>query len=339
MSGDSNITILGETINVSNDYRDIYSIKFLEENPRVYACTREVPGFDEQTDDEKQEIIYQKLRDEPSVQKLIPDIKRHKGLLERILIRADTNRVIEGNSRLAAYRYLYDKYPEQDDLWCFIPCDMVSSLEDEQQTAFLNQIHVKGKTQWSAYEKANFAYVRRVKSGWDWKKIAKVFGESKQTLMKRVKVIKMMVDEGCNDRSRFSYYNVLVSNPEIAKGLKEKKGLREKLIRSIASTSKQGGEKPDADFTALEMRKQIPAILKKPKVLKKYIAGQIDMDEAYQTARVSNVEEKVKRADEHLKDIDRRDIEQLEQRSLSALKQAVRKLSRVVKRIEDMVNS
>ena len=338
MSGDSHITILSETIKVSNDYRDIYSLKFLEDNPRVYACTREVPGFDEKPEEERQEIIYEKLLAEPSVKKLIPDIKRHNGLLEHILIRTDTDRVIEGNSRLAAYRYLYGKN-NQDELWASIPCDMVSGLTAEQQSAFLNQIHVKGKTQWSAYEKANFAYVRRVKSDWDWEKIANVFGESKQTLMKRVKVIQMMVGESCNDRSRFSYYNVLVSNPEIAKGLKEKKGLREKLIRSIASTSKQGGEKPDADFTAQEMRKQIPAILKKPKVLKKFIAGQIDMDEAYQTARVSNVEAKVKRADEHLKDIGRRDIEQLEQRNLSALKQAVRKLSREVKRIEEMVNS
>ena len=40
MSGDSHITILGETIKVSNDYRDIYSIKFLEENPSSLSDLR-----------------------------------------------------------------------------------------------------------------------------------------------------------------------------------------------------------------------------------------------------------------------------------------------------------
>ena len=302
---------------------------------RVYACTREVPRFDEKPEEEKQEIIYEKLLAEPSVKKLIPDVKRHNGLLEHILIRTDTDRVIEGNSRLAAYRYLYGKN-NQDELWASIPCDMIIGLTAEQQSAFLNQIHVKGKTQWSPYEKANFAYVRRVKSDWSWKKIAGIFGESIPTLRDRVKVIKMMVEVGCTDRSRFSHFNVLVTNRVIAKGLNEKKGLREKLIRSILSTSKQEGEEHDEDFSALDMRKQIPAILKKPKVLKKYIDGQIDMDEAYQTARVSNVEEKVKRADEHLKDIDRRDIQQLEPKNLNALKLAVKRLSRAVERIENM---
>ena len=64
--------------------------------------------------------------------------------------------------------------------WEFIPCYIVSSLTEDQQAAFLNQIHVKGKTTWSAYEKANFAYVRK-EQGLDAETRSQtLFGESEQ---------------------------------------------------------------------------------------------------------------------------------------------------------------
>ena len=75
------------------------------------------------------------------------------------MVRHDTMEVIEGNSRLAAYKKLYDAEEEERDQWEFILCQIVSSLTKEQLAAYLHQLHVKGKTNWTAYEKANFAYV------------------------------------------------------------------------------------------------------------------------------------------------------------------------------------
>ena len=81
----------------------------MKDNPRVYACTHGEANFDNLMEEEKQDIILEKLLQEPSVKKLIPEVKRHGGLMEPILVRRDTMEVIEGNSRLAVYRQLHQK--------------------------------------------------------------------------------------------------------------------------------------------------------------------------------------------------------------------------------------
>lgn len=287
--------LLGATIQLSDDYKDIYSLKFLKDNPRVYACTHGLPGFDAWTEEEQQEAIFQKLLQEPSVKNLIPDIKRHGGLMEPILIRHDTNEVIEGNSRLAVYRQLQSNQIEGE--WQFIPCEIVSSLTDEQQVAFLNQVHIKGKTKWSAYEKANFTYVRRDK-GWDFEHIAELFGESTGTIRTRFRIIKMMKDNEDNDQTHFSYYDVMVRTPEISKAMDDR-DFNNTLLEKIRNL----GSDDENDFTAQELRKKLPAILKKPKIKRKYMDDEISLDDAYQRAKISDVEENVNRARSFLADV------------------------------------
>ena len=149
--------ILDKSIPIANDYIRIDQLKFLKDNPRVYACTHGEPDFDRLIEGEQQDIIFKKLLKEPSVKNLIPEVKRHGGLMEPILVRRDTMEVIEGNSRLAVYRQLHQKNEEGD--WELIPCYIVSSLTEDQQAAFLNQIHVKGKTTWSVMYPQNWTGV------------------------------------------------------------------------------------------------------------------------------------------------------------------------------------
>ena len=327
------MTILGYGIPLASDYVHIDTLNFLKDNPRVYACMHGEPDFDGLMVEQQQELIFKKLLEEPSVKNLIPEVKRHCGLMEPILIRKDTMEVIEGNSRLAVYRRLHQQ--EEEGEWDFIPCDIVSSLTEEQQAAFLNQIHVKGKTKWSAYEKANFAYVRRDQR-WNVYKIAELFGESGATIRTRVRVIEMMKRNEDNERSHFSYYDVLVRNPSISQAMERSDGLRDVLLKKIKNL---GNDEEESEFTAQELRKKLPVILKKPKALTKYIKGQIDLDGGYQVAKVSQVEEKVKRAWSLLDDISRQEVSNLDHSQHGALKQAVRRLSRQVKRISDMLEA
>ncbi len=115
---ENEIKILRETVEVGNDYHNIYELKFLKDNPRVYSCIYNEPGFDNLPEVVQQEKIFEKLQVEPSVKNLVPEIKRHGGLMERILVRLDTMQVIEGNSRLAAYRtyFPHKKYSRFPDL-------------------------------------------------------------------------------------------------------------------------------------------------------------------------------------------------------------------------------
>ena len=330
MSDKNEMKILGETILLSNDYLPIDTLKFLKDNPRVYACTHGHPDFDSLIEEEQQDIIFKNLQQEPSVKNLIPDVERHGGLMEPILVRHDTKEVIEGNSRLAVYRIL-DKKGQKGE-WELIPCNIVSGLTDDQQAAFLNQIHVKGKTRWSRYEKANFAYVRK-EQGWSMSKIANRFGESESTIRTRVKTIEVMRDNRDAEQSHFSHYEV-TRGPQISPEMRENSGLRARVFEDIKNL---GLDEEDNNFTAQELRKKLPAIVTKPKVLRKYIDRSIDLDEAYQSAKISHVEEKVKKARMLIEDVQRQEVSQLERNQLNAFKQTVKKLSRAVERIEKMI--
>lgn len=331
--------ILGKDIYLRDDYLNIHDLKFLVENPRVYACTYGVKDFAKFTPEEQQEKIYKKLIKQSSVKNLTPEIVRHGGLMESILVRWDTKEVVEGNSRLAVYRQLHDDKKEGE--WDLIPCDIIESLSDDQQAAFLNQIHVKGKTQWTTYEKANFAYIRRER-GMSFPDIAKLFGESEVTIRLRVNTIKMMKANNDPKQLHFSYYDVLSRNPAIKNGLDkvEGKGWKNLLddIKNFGLSGKGDGEQTN-EFTALDLRKKMPVVLGKLKVLKKYIAREIDLDDAFQRARISHVEDNVKKATSLLNDVSNDEIEKLERNRFNAFAQAVKKLDREVKTIVKMTNT
>lgn len=346
------ITILGKEIPISNERIDIFRLKFLRDNPRVYACTHGQSGFEEMEVDEQQQTIFQAIRQEPSVTNLLHDIEHHGGLVEPILVRMDTMEVIEGNSRLAAYRLLHDKQPNGQ--WSEIECSTVSGLTLEQQDALQNQIHVKGKTKWSAYEKANFAYVRK-KNGYSYQDMERIFSESGSTLRTRVKVVQRMADNEDQEQSNFSFYDVIQRNQDIRnkldfgqqithlvkKGILKSKNLQPSqrealdfcnwLLRTVKS--------PDRNFTAQDMRKQLPVVLKKPKVLKQLMGGQLTLEDAYGRATVSKATTKVRNATALLQDISAKEVKELDNNSFNALKQDVRKLKRAYERVAKILDA
>ncbi len=324
---ENSIKILEATIKLNNDYLSIDKLKFMKDNPRVYSCIHDEPGFDNLHEEEQQEKIFENLKKEPSVRNLISEVERHGGLMEQILVRLDTMEVIEGNSRLAVYRILHKKTGNED--WEFIPCNIVSSLTDKQQIAFLNQIHVKGKTKWSAYEKANFAYVRKEQK-WILNDIADLFGESSGTINTRIKAIEMMRESNDRDRSHFSYYDVLY------RYIKPEGKLRNVLFERIKNLG-NADDGEDLAFTAQDIRKKLPVIMLKPKVLKKYIEGSDDLDTAYQRAEVSNVQQKIRKAMAILEGIERKNITVLSKNDLNALDQSFGKLTKETKRIKGII--
>lgn len=70
------------------------------DNPRVYSVVR--ANGKQPT----QEEIQQQLSDLEHVKELREDIKRNGGLIEPLIVRGGSLDVLEGNSRLAAYRKL-----------------------------------------------------------------------------------------------------------------------------------------------------------------------------------------------------------------------------------------
>ena len=324
--------ILGSAVKVSSDSWDIYDLNFLEDNPRVFSCVHGEDGFSDLSHEEKQERIYKKLLEEQSVKNLIPEIKRHGGLMDNILIRHDRKEVIEGNSRLAVYRKLHKQEP--DGNWDSIPCDIVGTLTKKQQDAYLNQIHVRGKTTWSAYEKANFAYVR-YERGMHSKEIARIFGETVTEIEKRVKSISMMKENGDTERSHVSYYDVLVRNKEISKEIRTNNKLKDTLLKKIKNFGMQGDQ--EDIFTAQELRDKLPKIIAKRKILNKFVKEELSLDDCYQDAKESSVRSIIKRALQRIKDISKKEVKKLEVNERNALEPELRRLKQEVLRVEGLV--
>lgn len=320
------ISIMEMRVPAKHQEMDILTLRFLPDNPRVYATIKEMEDFSGLTPDEMQDRIYEHMLQESSVKKLIPEIQRDGGLQEPIIVRFDTRQVIEGNSRLAVYRKLHNDNHE-DERWRSIRCLVVTSLTDDQQTRLLGQTHLHGRTEWSAYAKALFCYrwVEEQKKGA--KDLAKLSGFTVSEIEKYVKTINLMRENDDKNLSNYSYYEVLTRNRAISPEIEKDNDLRNILLSQIK----------EKKFTAQEMRNRLPVVISKPKILRKYKKDQITLQEAHERARVSGPENKLKNIRSRLDDVEEVEIRLLEINNLRAMQQTIRQIERCLKRVSAMV--
>src|SRR5713101_7767837 len=150
-SGDT-LIILGTKVPTTTEWLPQQKLKFFADNPRVYSVVR--ANGKQPT----QEEIQQQLSELEHVKELREDIKRNGGLLEPLIVRGGSFEVLEGNSRLAAYRQLADKDPIK---WGMVKCTLLpADVKDSLIFALLGQFHIKGKKDWAPYEQAGFLYRR-----------------------------------------------------------------------------------------------------------------------------------------------------------------------------------
>lgn len=325
---ETTIAIMGEDVPARHELLSIGTLRFLPDNPRVYAAIREMSDFARLTPDEKQLRIYERLLQEPSVKNLIPEIERDGGLQDPIIVRWDTRQVIEGNSRLAAYRKLGDESPD-DDRWTHIRCLVVSTLTDDQQTRLLGQAHLHGKTEWSPYAKALFCFRWVVEEKKDLSTLADLSGFRPSEIAKNVKIIQLMQGNDDNTLSNFSYYNVLVRNRAISSEIEDNGTLRDTLLSQIKTE----------DFTAQEMRERLPMIIAKPRILRKFEKGDVTLEDAYDRAKISGTEQRLKKVRDGLDDIELDDFASLERHEVKAVQQVVRQIGQRLKRVSKMVET
>lgn len=334
MSDESSIVIWGKSIPYSSKLMPIHDLRYFVDNPRVGSFLDE--NDKKKDDDELQILVETIMLEQSSVKNIISSIEEHGGLHVPILVRHDTKEVIDGNSRLAAFRFLHSK--NHDKKWELIQCQCVSKLTEEQQDAYLNQIHIKGQTSWDPYVKASFSYDRFMRDI-RIEEIARRSLESPREIEKRIKTIQMMKENGDQEKSHFSYYDAILRKKVIWESISNKKNVKIKNV--VFNKIKQLGTKKtnNGDFTAIDLRDKFPIILKKRNVLNKFISGKLTLDEAYQNARPSNPQQKVKIAMEKIKDVHKDEVSRIEKQDVNALLADINKLLREVKRAHRMVET
>ena len=324
---ETTIAIMGQHVPARHESIPIDQLHFLPDNPRVYAAIREMPDFTDLTPEEKQLRIYERLLQEPSVKNLLPEIQRDGGLQDPITVRWNTRQVIEGNSRLAVYRKLNEE--TDDERWTHIRCLVVTNLTDDQQTRLLGQAHLHGKTDWSPYAKALFCFRWVEEQKRDLATLSDLSGISSAEIKKNVKIIQLMKHNDDDKLSHFSYYNVLVRSRPISSAIADSPTLHDTLLAQIKIEP----------FTAQEMRERLPTVIAKPRILRKYEKGDVTLEDAYDRAKISGAEQRLKKIRDALDDIERDDVSPLERHEIKSVQHVVRQIRQRLKRVSNLVDA
>lgn len=272
MKTDDYILIKTRKIPAQNRDIDQRKLRFWSDNPRVYSL------LDRTGEDPGQDTILERMLQLDHVKELKGDIEKNGGLIDPLIVRDGDMVVLEGNSRLAAYRALEQAQPGR---WTHIRCRVLpENLDDAAVYAMLGQYHVKGKKDWAPYEKAGFVYRRHKGQNVDLSVIADELGISSQAVRHMVDVFQFMLDNEDDNRERWSHYDEYLKNRKI-------KAAREEIASfdtTVVGMIKAG------KIRAVDVRDQLPLVCRTPKVLKKFANGKIDLEDAFDDAKHSGAD-------------------------------------------------
>lgn len=243
-------------------------LRFFAENPRVYSIVRE------QGRDPTQDDIQARLEEMEHVRALVQDIKKHGGLIDPLVVKEDSLEVVEGNSRLAAYRVLARRNPGK---WTHAKCRLLpASISDDLIASLLGQWHLKGKKEWPPYEQAGYLYRRYHEQHVSAVVLGSEAGISSARVEKIIEAYQLMIEQNDTKRERWSYYDEFVKSRRIAKVCEKQIGFRERVLGMV----KRGQFE-----RAQDLRDKLRVVCDgPPKVVAKFAAGKFDLDDAYEAA-------------------------------------------------------
>ena len=264
-----NIPIKGKNYTVSIRHLRHDTLKFYPENPRIYSVLHAGASTTP-----TQEEIQECLQAMDHVRELRDDIRENGGLIEPLYVKEATLEVVEGNSRLAAYRMLAEENPI---LWGTAKCAILPrEVHDSAIASLLGQLHLKGKKDWLPYEQASFLYRRHHKDKISISNLAKEVPLKKRGIEHRINVIDYMIKQGDNEMKRWSHYDELLKNRKIQAAFKEHAGFEEAVIKTIK----------DGSMKAVEVRDKLKVVCrtKSERPINQFIGG-ANIDEAVKTAK------------------------------------------------------
>lgn len=268
---DGSIMIRGQDVPVRTGMIAHVDLKYFVDNPRIYSVVRAdgaVPDQDE---------IQNRLWKMDHVKELRLDIEENGGLIDPIIVNAGTYEVLEGNSRLAAFRKLAETDPIK---WGEIKCTLLpEDIEESQVFSLLGQYHIKGKKDWSPYEQAGFLYRRHKQHKISVTELGKDLGIGRKEAGKLIRVYQLMVDNEDTDTTRWSYYYEYLSSTKIGKIREEYAGFDEVVLDKIKS-----GEID----RAADIRDKLSKIpVAKKKIINAFVAGELTIEEAFDRVEAS----------------------------------------------------
>lgn len=262
------LLIKGEEIPTVTKFVDQSILRFWIDNPRVYSLVHQGDAKPDQDE------VYQRLREQEHVRGLKDDIEANGGLIDPLIVRQGDMVVLEGNSRLAAYRHLASVNVLK---WGNVRCTLLpEDVEDRLVFALLGQYHVKGKKDWAPFEKAGFLFRRHKEQKIALSVVAGELGMSPKAARHLVDVFEFMIAHGETDRDKWSYYDEYLKSTKIRKAREEHPDFDDLIVNNIKSGKIR---------RAMDLRDKLPTICKAPKVLKKYVSKKVSFEDAYEDSK------------------------------------------------------
>ena len=219
--------IAGKDIRVECRDMKQADLQFYAENPRIYSILSQLGPSPSQGD------IERMMCDQSHVKELRNSIEANGGLIEPLIVRESDKSVLEGNSRLAAYRMLARKDPIK---WGMVRCKILpSTTTDEQLFSLLGQFHIVGRKDWEPYEQASYLYRRHETTRIPVKTMAKELGIGEKDAQRYIDVIQFMKDKGDNTTSHWSTYYEYLKNRQISDARAKEPSLDTIIVSQITA--------------------------------------------------------------------------------------------------------
>tara|TARA_Y100001960_G_C14773559_1_gene881602 strand:- start:91 stop:1059 length:969 start_codon:yes stop_codon:yes gene_type:complete len=265
---------------VPSEYKEIShsELEFYPENPRINSIL--MSGDTEPT----QADIESALIKLPHVAKLKKEIEQFGGLAEPVYVRDGKAKVVvEGNSRLAAYRLLNKEDPLK---WNKLRCQILKDITDSESDQLIGLLHISGKTDWDPYEQAGYFYRRFHKQGISKTDLGQQLSMSAKEVGKLIEIYDFMLKKKLPSK-QFSYYDNYLRKEAIKTVRKNNPEFDNLIIGKINS-----GEIPEARV----LREDLPKICEKGgKILKRFTLGSLPFDDAVNASEIGDFDKQIEK--------------------------------------------
>ena len=299
-------------------------LKFYTENPRVYSVLN--IGEEEPSQIE----IEEHMCNLDHVKQLRLSIESNGGLIDPLIVRDGEFTVLEGNSRLAAYRLLC----RTDAIkWGKVKCKVLpADISDDAIFALLGQYHIIGRKDWDPFEQANYLFRRHQQTRLPIEYMAQELGISKQKAKKMIDVIKFMIENDDLNKRHSSHYEEYLKNSGIKKYRETNPNIDETIVKAI---------KTDTIKEASDMRKlgDISKVGDKQtkKIMQKISDGEIDLYKGYELVQdAGKLEDVVKKLKTFKQYINDDTFEKQIKGSEEIYNQAQYEIKKIIKRLQNL---
>lgn len=279
-----NLTIGKNDYEVRLEDLNQVDLKFYPENPRVYSILN-IDGVEPSQDEIEEYMCAQ-----DHVKQLKESIKSNGGLIDPVIVRDGDFVVLEGNSRLAAYRILNREDPVQ---WGKIKCKVLpADINDSAVFALLGQYHIIGRKDWDPFEQANYLYRRLQQTKLPIDFMADELGISRQKANNMVRVIEFMIAHDDLNKRHWSHYEEYLKNAGIKKYRETDPDIDDTISEQIKNETVQAADMRKLGEIAKVGDKQ------SKKVMKKIASGEVDLisgyEEIQETGKLDDIVKKLK---------------------------------------------